>query len=586
MMKQEIRRRAGLYIEQEKSEFFREEIRRLLKDKDWNELEERFWRDLDFGTGGLRGIIGGGTNRINPASISKTTLGLANYILSHVPESERGVVIAYDSRHYSDEFALESARVMATKGIKTYLFSSLRPTPVLSFAVRAKGACAGIMITASHNPAAYNGYKVFWSDGAQVVPPHDKGIIEEVRKVSGSVNAMDLEKALEGGLVTMIDKEIDDKYTELVIGQSLKPELMRKHGGALKVVYTPLHGVGLIPVTTVLGRLGISVHTVREQEEPDGDFPTVDFPNPEMTPALEMAIELAKKEDADLVMATDPDADRLGIAVPEGEKWILITGNQLGAMLADYIFRTRKELGNLSAKSAFVNTIVTSTLQNRVAEFYGATSFRVLTGFKYICEKIRQFEAENSYSYVFGGEESYGYLVGSSVRDKDAVSAAAMTAEMTLWNRVRGKSLIEYLRELWSRFGYWEEILISQDFEGQRGQETMNALMTSLRNEPPSSIASVEVSIMRDFRDGTTLSIADGVREKDIVLPSSDVLQFELRGGGLVTARPSGTEPKIKFYASLCSEGDVEPERAKGEFESVFCGIRKWVSERIAALEL
>jgi len=585
MTRREIRRRAEFYIEREQSEPFREEIGRLLRSENWDELEERFWRDLDFGTGGLRGKIGGGTNRINPASIRRATLGLANYILSHVPESERGVVIAYDSRHYSNEFALEAARVMATRGIGTYLFTSLRPTPVLSFAVRAKGACAGIMITASHNPAAYNGYKVFWSDGAQVVPPHDGGIIEEVRKASDFVNVMDLEEALEEGLITMIGKEIDDAYTELVIGQSLKPELMKKHGAALKVVYTPLHGAGLIPVKMALGKLGISLHVVREQAEPDGDFPTIDFPNPEVGPALKMGMALAEKENADLVMATDPDADRLGIAAPEEGKWALITGNQLGAMLADYIFRTRKEQGNLPPNPAFVNTIVTSTLQNRIAEFYGATSFRVLTGFKYIGEKIRQFEAENSYGYVFGGEESYGYLVGASVRDKDAVSAAAMTAEMALWNRLRGKSLIEYLRELWSRFGYWREILISRDFEGQRGQETMNTLMAAFRAEPPSRIALLEVRVMRDFRDGTTLNISDGLREKNIALPSSDVLQFELSGGGLVTVRPSGTEPKIKFYASLCSEKVVEPEQARGELEAVFDRIRNWVNERIDALD-
>jgi len=585
MTKKEIERKAGIYIELEKNKSFNKEIRELLESEDWNELEERFWRDLDFGTGGLRGIIGGGTNRINPTSISKATLGLANYILSHVPESEPAVVIAYDSRRYSDEFALEAARVMAAKGIRAYLFSSLRPTPVLSFAVRTKKACAGIMITASHNPADYNGYKVFWSDGAQIVPPHDRGIIKEVRSISDSVNSISLKEALNSKLITMIDKEIDAAYENLVIDQSLRPELMRKHGATLKVIYTPLHGAGLIPVETILKKLGISVHTVREQREPDGNFPTISFPNPEVGSALKMAIELAKKEDADLVMATDPDADRLGIAVPDGEEWTLISGNQLGAMLTDYIFRTRKELGTLPTNPAFVNTIVTSIFQNRIAEFYGATSFRVLTGFKYIGEKIRQFETENTYRYIFGAEESYGYLVGTRVRDKDAVSAATMTAEMALWNRIRGKSLIEYLRELWSLFGYWKEILISRDFEGQRGQETMRALMTSLRNDPPSRIASLEVSELRDFREGTTLNIISGIREKNIELPSSDVLQFALEDGGLITVRPSGTEPKIKFYASLCREKSFEPELARKELEVVFSGIESWVGKRINFLK-
>lgn len=584
MNNDEIRIAAEAYIAQETNEFFRNEIQNLLKDESWDDLSDRFWRDLDFGTGGLRGVIGGGINRINPTVIRKATQGLANYIISHVPESERSMVIAYDSRNYSDLFAEEAARVMAANGIRTWLFTSLRPTPVLSYAVREMGACSGIMVTASHNPAIYNGYKVYWSDGAQVVPPHDKGIIAEVRKVSDTVKTMDLSEAKEKGLIIPIDSEIDTPYREMVVGQSLRPALVKERGAGLKVVFTPLHGTGLIPVETVLDDLGIKIIAVPEQKDPDGDFPTVAFPNPEIAPALELALKLAKKENADLVMATDPDADRLGIAVPEDGEWVLISGNQLGAMLADYIFRTRKEQGRMPANPAFVNTIVTSIFQNRIADFYGATSFRVLTGFKFIGEKIRQFEADNNFTYVFGGEESYGFLVGTSVRDKDAVSAASMTAEMALWNQSRGITVMDHLKELWAKFGFWQELLISRDFAGQKGQGIMTDLMASLRDNPPKSIASIEINEMIDYRDGTTLTLADGISRKDILLPPSDVLQFVLSDGSLVTARPSGTEPKIKFYASCRSENGSDPEKASAELAVVFSGIESWVNDRISAV--
>lgn len=584
MTHEEIRNAAEAYIDQETNEFFRDEIQTLLKNESWDDLSDRFWRDLDFGTGGLRGVIGGGINRINPTVIRKATQGLANYIISHVAESERGMVIAYDSRNYSDLFAEEAARVMAANGIRTWLFTSLRPTPVLSYAVRAKGACSGIMVTASHNPAIYNGYKVYWSDGAQVVPPHDNGIITEVRKVSDTVRTMDLSEAREKGLIIPIDTEIDTAYRKMVVGQSLRPDLVKERGAGLKTVFTPLHGTGLIPVETVLDDLGIKIIPVPEQKDPDGDFPTVAFPNPEIAPALELALNLAKKEEADLVMATDPDADRLGIAVPDDGEWVLISGNQLGALLADYIFRTRKEQGRMPANPAFVNTIVTSIFQNRIADFYGATSFRVLTGFKFIGEKIRQFEADNNFTYVFGGEESYGYLVGTAVRDKDAVSAASMTAEMALWNQSRGMTVMDHLKELWAKFGFWQELLISRDFAGQKGQAIMSDLMASLRDDPPKSIASIEINEMIDYRDGTTLTLADGKSQQNILLPSSDVLQFVLSDGSLVTARPSGTEPKIKFYASCRSENGSDPKKATAELAEVFSGIDAWVNGRISAV--
>ena len=581
MTNSEIREKAEAYLGFEENETFRSEIHNLLEDEKFEELGDRFWREMDFGTGGLRGVIGGGDNRINPYVIRKTTQGLANYITSRVAESEWGVAIAYDSRHYSALFAEEAARVLAGNGIKTWLFTSLRPTPVLSYAVRTLGACAGIMVTASHNPAAYNGYKVFWADGAQVVPPHDKGIIAEVRKVSGRVEAMDRASADDANLIVEVDKEIDAPYQDMVVSQSLNPDMVKESGSGLKVVYSPLHGAGTVPVENVLSRLGIKVTTVPEQREPDGDFPTIDFPNPEMAPALSMSLELAQKENADLVMATDPDADRLGIAVPDNGDWVLISGNQLGALLADYIFRTRKDQGRLPANPAFVNTIVTSEFQNRIADSYGATSFRVLTGFKYIGEKIKQFEADSAHTYVFGGEESYGYLVGTSVRDKDAVSAASMTAEMALWNQSRGMSVMDHLKELWSRHGFWQELLISRDFKGQEGQIIMDALMADMRHNPPAIVANTEVDSMRDYREGTTTGISTGSVTKDILLPSSNVLQFVLSDGSLVTARPSGTEPKIKFYASCRSDKGENPEAAKADLADMFAGIESWVNKRI-----
>ena len=583
MTNSDITARAEAYIGFEEHDDFRGEVQALIDKRDIDEITERFWRDLDFGTGGLRGVIGGGDNRINPYVIRKATQGLANYIAGHVAESERGAVIAYDSRRCSELFAREAARVLAANGIRAWLFISLRPTPVLSFAVRRLGACAGIMITASHNPAKYNGYKVFWSDGAQVVPPHDKGIITEVRAITGPVAAMDAEQAERKGLIIPVGKEIDDSYRAMVVSQSLNPDLIKSRGESFKIVYSPLHGAGTVPVETVLRELGIGVITVPEQREGDGDFPTVEFPNPETAAALKMALDLGARENADLVMATDPDADRLGIAVNSNREWTLMTGNQLGAVLADYIFRIRKEQGSLPANPAFINTIVTSEFQNRIAESYGAVSFRVLTGFKYIGEKIRQFEAEGTYDYVFGGEESYGYLVGSGVRDKDAVSAAAITVEAALWNRERGMTLLGHLEELWARFGYYQEVLIGRDFDGRRGQDIMTSLMETLRGRAPDEIAGTAVDSVRDFLSGTTRDTSSGQVEKNLVQPSSNVLQFVLADGSLVTARPSGTEPKIKFYASCRSGNGDNPARARADIQHRIAGIEAWVNTAVAS---
>lgn len=558
-MDKQLQDKIDRYLAGEDNAHFRDDLEKVIKNKDNEELNDRFYTTLAFGTGGLRGKIGGGFNRMNPYVVRKATQGLATYIKKHT--SAGSAVIAYDSRHYSELFAEEAARVFCSNGIKTYLFTSLRPTPVLSFAVRTLGATAGIVVTASHNPAVYNGYKVYWSDGGQIVPPHDSGIINEVNAVTKAVKPMSKKEALDKGLLVMIDKEIDEPFVTLVKSCSIRPELLKEQGKNIKIVYTPLHGAGTVLVERTLKEMGVNVLTVPEQREPDGDFPTVEFPNPEIASALKLAIELAKKESADMLMGTDPDSDRLGIAVPEGKEIVLVTGNQLGVLFADYIFSSLKEKKKLPENSAFVKTIVTTELQRLVAESYGARCYDVLTGFKYIAEKIKEFETSGE-KYIFGGEESYGYLVTDKVRDKDAVSAAFLAVEMTLYHRLKGKSVLDRLKELWKSFGYFEELLISRYFEGQEGKAVMDNLMTSLRENPPGTFGGIDVEQVKDYKTGTTM-ITGGEKIRNIDLPSSNVLQFFLADGSKITVRPSGTEPKIKFYASCKTESGIPLKKAK-----------------------
>lgn len=533
---------ANAYVSKEEHPVFKSEVEALIKEDNIAELTERFYQDLAFGTGGLRGIIGGGYNRLNSYTIRKATQGLAEYILSQ--ESNGSVAIAYDSRNYSDVFAMEAARVLAGNGIKVYLFSSLRPTPELSFTVRELGTTAGIVVTASHNPKQYNGYKVYWNDGCQVTAPHDTKIVELANSVTNIKVAEE-----NTNIITLIDKEIDDKYIDMVKSLAIRPELIRDKGKELKVVFTPLHGTGKMPVARALEEMGIEVIFVEEQKEPNGDFPTVPKPNPEEETALKLGLELAKKVNADLLLATDPDADRLGIAVPnKNGEFVLVTGNQLGALLSDYIFSSRKELGTLPEKPAFVKTIVTTNLQKKLAQSYGAACFDVLTGFKFIGEKIKEFEnGTDGYEYIFGGEESYGYLVGTAVRDKDAVSAATMTAELALYHRSQGRSLLDQLENIWKEHGYYQEALINMEFEGMAGAQKIADIMKGLRDDSPKEIDGIAVA--------ETLDYARGVNG----LPTSNVLQYILVDGSIITARPSGTEPKIKFYVSTCEEGsDIE----------------------------
>ena len=579
MDKQELLGRANEYIDLEQDPRFRDEVRKLVDAGDLEALNDRFYTSLAFGTGGLRGMIGGGFNRMNPYVVRRATQGLASYVRAAagagggVGTGAPKAVIAYDSRRYSPVFAEEAALVLCANGIKTYLFSSLRPTPELSFAVRRLGATTGIVVTASHNPPAYNGYKVYWSDGAQIIPPHDEAIIAEVHSVGREIRSMGREEATEKGLLVLIDREIDDPFIAMVKSYVLRPQLVREMGSRLKVVYTPLHGAGRMPIERSLSELGIQVVTVPEQAEPDGEFPTVEYPNPEEASALKLAIELGRRERADLVMASDPDSDRLGIAVPGGDDFVLVTGNQLGALLADYIFSSRKELGRLPAKPVFIKTIVTTNLQAKIAESYGAKVYNVLTGFKYIAEKLRLFETTGE-GYVFGGEESYGYLVETEVRDKDAVSAAVATAEMTLYNVSQGRTLLDCLHALYQRYGYYEEKQISRGFAGESGHKEMERLMDRLRATPPLTLGGVPVVLVKDYQAGTTLEAKSGRGTKDIDLPASNVLQFALEDESIVTARPSGTEPKIKFYASCCAR----PGIALGE-------ARREVSARMKRLE-
>ncbi len=570
---QTIRERAEQYVAAEDNAVFRNEVDALLREADYDELNERFYTGLDFGTGGLRGIIGGGLNRMNTLVVQRATQGLATYVKAHASDGAPSAVIAYDSRRYSETFALDAALVLCGNGIKTYLFSSLRPTPELSFAVRRLNATTGIVVTASHTPPQYNGYKVYWDDGGQVVSPHDTGIIDEVRRVE-TVTKTTRDQAVADEMLVMIDNEIDNAYRATLVAQSLRPELIRDKGGDLKVVYTPLHGTGGMLVDSALRELGVEVTSVDEQREPDGEFPTVDYPNPEESSAMELALKKAGDIGADLVLGTDPDADRLGIAVPDAGSYRLLSGNQHGVLLADYVLGTHQKLGTMPSKPAFIKTIVTTELQRLVAESYGATVYETLTGFKYIAAKIREFESQpQGPTFVLGGEESYGFLVGSAVRDKDAVSAAAMTVEMALYHRSRGSSLIERLNEIYQEHGYFEELLISKYFEGREGLETMNAIMEHLRRNPPSTFAGQPVVATKDYREGTTMVLSSGETKKDIDLPSSNVVQFFLADLSIITARPSGTEPKIKFYASCRAEPETALSDAKAKVDEKMARI-------------
>lgn len=563
----EILKRAEKYIAEEKDERFRKEVEELVAKKDMKELEDRFYQSLEFGTGGLRGVMGGGTNRMNTLEINLATQGLANYLIKACPEKAKAgtlsAVIAYDSRLNSDVFAEATACIFAANGIKAYLFTGLRPTPELSFAIRYLKADTGVVVTASHNPRMYNGYKAYWNDGAQVIAPHDTGIIKEVNAVT-TVKTISKDEAVKSGMIKLIDSEIDEKFWEMCKAQLFRPELIKEKAGDVKIVYTPLHGTGAMHVEKVLGDLGLKVITVSEQREPDGNFPTVEKPNPEEAPALKLAIELGEKEKADCIMATDPDSDRFGSAFPKKDgSFQLVTGNQMGALLLDYILTSRKELGKMPANPACVRTIVTSPFCDAICKKFGVKMIECLTGFKWIAAVEAEMEKTGSNSYVFGFEESYGYKIEKDVFDKDGVSAAAMCSEMTLYWRSKGKSILERLDEMYEEYGFFEDRSISKYFPGSSGVTVMKGIMTKLRTEGLKTLGGQKVLKIRDIQESKSFDPENPAVTENVDLPKSNVLQFFLDSGTTVSARPSGTEPKIKFYINAATDSKQGLAKAK-----------------------
>ena len=527
----------------------KEELKGISEDE--NEIKERFYMDLEFGTAGLRGLIGAGTNRMNIYVVRRATQGLANYI-AKVDKKAQGVAIAYDSRHMSPEFAEEAALCLAANGIKAYIFESLRPTPELSFAVRHLGCVAGINVTASHNPPEYNGYKVYWEDGAQITPPHDSGIMGEVKSISdwNTVKTMDKAEAEKAGLFQVIGKEVDDAYMAELKKQVIHMDAIEKEGKNLKIVYTPLHGTGNIPARRILKELGFeNVYVVKEQELPDGDFPTVSYPNPEAAEAFELGLKLAKEVDADLVLATDPDADRLGVRVKDKNgEYHDLTGNMSGCLLANYELSQRKAVnGSLPEDGALIKTIVTTNLADAIAKGYGVKLIEVLTGFKFIGQQILGFENSGKGSYLFGFQESYGCLIGTYARDKDAIVATMALCEAAAYYKTQGKTLWDAMIEMYEQFGYYKDAIQSVTMKGIEGLQKIQEIMNSLRQNPPTEFAGHKVTAVRDYKADTITDVATGA-VKPTGLPNSNVLYYELTDDAWVCVRPSGTEPKVKFY--------------------------------------
>ena len=542
-----------VYAEWLENPYFDEETKAELKaiEADENEIKERFYMDLEFGTAGLRGIIGAGINRMNIYVVRRATQGLANYI-AKVGKQSQGVAIAYDSRHMSPEFAQEAALCLAANGIKAFIFESLRPTPELSFAVRKLGCVAGINITASHNPPEYNGYKVYWEDGAQITPPHDTGIMAEVKAISdwNTVKTMDKAAAEAAGLFEVIGADIDDAYMAELKKQVIHMDAIQAEGKNLKIVYTPLHGTGNIPARRVLKELGFeNVYVVPEQELPDGDFPTVSYPNPEAAEAFELGLKLAKEIDADLVLATDPDADRLGVRVKDKNgEYHDLTGNMSGCLLANYEIGQRKAVnGSLPEDGALIKTIVTSNLADAIAKGYGVKLIEVLTGFKFIGQQILGFETSGKGTYLFGFEESYGCLIGTHARDKDAIVATMALCEAAAYYKTQGKTLWDAMIEMYEEYGYYKDAIQSVSLKGIEGLQKIQEIMNTLREKPPVEIAGHKVISARDYKKDTITDIATG-EVKPTGLPNSNVLYYDLTDDVWLCVRPSGTEPKVKFY--------------------------------------
>lgn len=546
----------------------KEELRQIAGDE--KEIEERFYTELEFGTAGLRGIIGAGCNRMNEYTVRKATQGLANYILK-VGGQDRGVAIAYDSRHMSPEFADVAALCLAANGIKAYVFESLRPTPELSYAVRKLHTIAGINITASHNPPEYNGYKVYWEDGAQITPPHDSGIMNEVKAISDYAvcKKMDKDAAIAAGLYQTIGADIDDPYIEELKKLVVHQDAIDAVGSQIKVVYTPLHGTGNIPVRRVLKELGFTnVYVVPEQELPDGDFPTVSYPNPEAKEAFTLGLALAKKVDADLVLATDPDADRLGVYVKDAKtgEYHPLTGNMSGCLIGDYLIGQKKELQGLPEDGVFVRSIVSTNMADAIADHYGIELVEVLTGFKFIGQKILEMEKTGKGTYLFGMEESYGCLTGTYARDKDAVVASMALCEAAAYYKTKNMTLWDAMIAMYERYGYYQDGITAITLKGIEGLEKIGQIMNTLRAEAPKEIGAYQVTAVRDYKNDTITDIATGA-VRPTGLPSSNVLYYELTDDAWVCVRPSGTEPKVKFYfgikGSSLADADAKAEAMK-----------------------
>ena len=566
MYKDEYRR----WCRQVKEDYLLEELN-AIKDND-REIEDRFLLNLEFGTAGLRGVLGAGTNRMNIYTVAKATQGLANYLLSE--EEHPKVAISYDSRNRSREFAKISARVLAANGIKVYIYSTLMPVPMLSFAVRNTGSSAGIMVTASHNPAKYNGYKVYGPDGCQMTSESADKVLGEINKLDifKDIKKVDFEKALEEKTIEYTPDSVINAYYEWCLGQMMRKDIFKKE--PLQLVYTPLNGAGNLPVRHVLKTAGLeNISVVKEQEMPNGNFPTCPYPNPEIKEAMALGLEQAKREKADILIATDPDCDRVGIAVKEADDYIMLTGNQVGILLVDYIAKTRKELGTLPENPILVKSIVTSSLADRVAKSHGVETVNVLTGFKYIGDTIKKLEEKGEKDrFILGFEESYGYLVGTEVRDKDAVVATLVICEMAAYYRSIGSSVYKALQEIYQKFGYYLNKVDSYTFEGLRGMDKMKEIMSTLRANPLMKLGDYEVEAREDYKTLVHKDEKTG-RVTDIKLPSSNILVYMLQGGHQVIIRPSGTEPKIKVYYSIKGKDRREADMIKADIDKTIKSV-------------
>ena len=562
----------------------KQELRAIAGDE--KEIEDRFYRDLKFGTGGLRGVIGAGTNRMNVYTVTKATQGLANYISELGDKAkDQGVVIAYDSRRMSPEFSKATALCLNANGIKTYIFDSLRPTPELSYAVRKLGCVAGVVITASHNPPEYNGYKVYWEDGGQITPPHDKNILAHVAKVEGydQVLTMDYDMAVNKGLYNMVPVSVDEDYYVELVNQVIHPEVIAQVTDKLRIVYTPLHGTGNVPVQEVLRRLGFThVYVVKEQEKPDGNFPTVKSPNPENPDGFALALALAKSVDADIVLATDPDADRLGIYVKDTNytfadtelantpeyPYVRFNANMTGALMGEYVCREKKNNGTLPKNGAICSTIVTSNLAKAIADAYDLKFIETLTGFKYIGEQIKFFEEQNTYQYVYGMEESFGCLVGDYTRDKDACGAVVMLCEVAAYCANRDETLCDAMNQMYEKYGYYFEGAKSVTLKGVDGAKQIKEIMDNLRANPLKEVAGIPVVAIRDYSVDTRIELATGT-VTETRLPKSNVLYYELENNAWMAVRPSGTEPKIKYYFGVNEASMKAAEKKLAEMKAV-----------------